>query len=129
MKQAIEFIKSEIKSATSRSREIRKQIHAASGIARWQLWQEKRWHGDGTRIKLLAYGCLRGRTYELLESKCRVGNEPSATAILREIQSAWPEAAPDCDEWTLDRVRGWLTRSQLAQTQAEAELAPAALVA
>ena len=120
MNQAISSIKDTIKQQTAASREIRKEIHAAKGMDRWYLWQEKRDHGHGSRYTLLAYACLRGRAYWTVEAKYAEGNEPSATGILSRIQSALPQDCPERAEWTLERVKGWLKEVEAPAVSVEA---------
>lgn len=126
MNQAILTIKDTIKQHVAESLEICKQIRASKGLERYQLWNQKRAHGDGTRYWLLAYGCLRGRPYASIEAKCGEGNTPSASAILNRILSVLPQEGPEKAEWTKERVKAWLTRpesSEAAPVAAEGKAA------
>lgn len=118
MKQAIDTLRKNIKSSTLQSRAIRKRIHEASGKDRWDLWENKRHLGSGSRIQLLAYAMIRGRGYELVEATCAV--VPSATAIHREIMSVLAPDSPERERYTVDQVRAWLKRPVAATSQQEA---------
>jgi len=62
-------LKQEIRSRETASREIRKRIHASSGMDRWQAWQDKRGEGNTTRCLLLIYAMLRGVPRFVVEAK------------------------------------------------------------
>jgi hypothetical protein len=53
-------LKQEIKTREAASREIRKRIHATSGLDRYKAWVEKRSEGSTTRCLLLMYAMARG---------------------------------------------------------------------
>jgi hypothetical protein len=88
-------IREYLKTREIASREIRKQIHAASGMDRWHLWNEKRDYGRETRDTLLAYGFLRGLPYRACEPKCGDHNPPSITGILSVARFYVPETGMD----------------------------------
>jgi hypothetical protein len=118
MKQAISTIKATIKHQVAQSREIRKCIHESKGKERYALWNKKRAVGEGTRYLLLAYACLRGKSYDRTEP---VGSSvPYARGILSEIHAALPPDGPEKAEWTEDRIKGWLIRSEAAVASEEA---------
>lgn len=121
MKKIIESIKGHIKSNDEASREIRKQIHAAEGMDRYRLWNDKRWQGCENRLWLLAYACLRGRSYVQIEQKVADGNEPSASGIFDIIQSSFVQDCPEKAEWTKDRVKAWLKRPEPSEVVSEAK--------
>jgi hypothetical protein len=98
-------IKTNLRALEAESREIRKRIHAASGMDRWHLWNEKRGHGREARWLLLAYAYLRKVPYRVCEQKCALDNSPSPSAIQhwlktygheveRDLIDAWLEAEP-----------------------------------
>lgn len=93
-------IRNELREREAHSRDIRKQIHAASGMDCWYLWTEKRSYGADTRHILLAYGFVRGLPYHVCEGKCGEGNGPSVSTI-HAIVNAHKAVS-------LDDVRAWL---------------------
>jgi hypothetical protein len=97
-------IKEELKSRQAESQDIRKRIHAASGMDRWELWQEKRRYGSETRDLLLAYGFLRGMPYRVIEAKTDSG--PSCTLIQRCLAAHGHEVAPEA-------IKTWLSTEAL----------------
>lgn len=72
-----------------------------TGLERYGLWGEKRSVGYEARMKLLAYGMLRGLPYLCIEKKCHDLNKPSAYALrsylaiylTKEQMALFPESA------------------------------------
>ncbi len=77
-------IKAELRDRQAESQALRRRIHAASGMDRWDLWEEKRLFGATTRKIILAYAFLRKVPYLACEVKCLPGNVPVAE-YLHEI--------------------------------------------
>lgn len=121
MKQVIESIRDRIKLQMAESRAIRGKIHAAIGVDRYNLWCDKRALGAHTRDLLLAYACLRGRSYASVEAKCAPGNEPHASDVLAHIHAFLPKEGPESASWTKERVKAWLKRPEPAATPSEAK--------
>lgn len=67
-------LKQEIKTREAASREIRKRIHATSGLDRYEAWVEKRSEGSTTRCYLLLYAMARGIPRSASEPKYNPGD-------------------------------------------------------
>jgi len=91
-------IKEELKSRQAESQGIRKRIHAASGMDRWELWQEKRRWGSETRDLLLAYAFLRRMPYRVCEPKTLPNSGPYARDIQLCLAARGHEVTEDATE-------------------------------
>lgn len=105
----------ELKKRETASREIRKQIHASSGMDRWHLWNEKREYGSTTRYILLARAIIRGMPYAAAEKKSDRGIHIEGLA--RTIKEFAPEIAPF---FTPEFVRAWYVDGASAKVPGEA---------
>lgn len=123
VRTALGYMKEHIKSRMADSRRVREQIHAAKGMERWHLWNEKRDIGSSARDCLLAYGCLRGRPYATIEVKCALGNEPVPSSVLAYIHSFLGREGAEAESWTKDRVKAWLKRPEPVGMSSKAEVA------
>ena len=104
-------MKTSLREREAQSRELRKAIHASSGMDRWHAWQDKRAFGRDTRHLLLAYAFVRGMPYLAAEPKCGEFNKPSATAIGIAAMNHGVEL-------NLDEVKTWLKGPTEAVAQA-----------
>lgn len=78
---------------------IRHRIKKTTGLKRQFLWQQKRALGVHGRYHLIAYGLLRGITYEKIE-RCDANNRPDP-AVVFELMKAHVT-------WQQERVMGKL---------------------
>jgi hypothetical protein len=68
MKHDLPKIKAHIKHNAAEARELRDEAQGATGPSRWHLQQEARDIAPTQRYMLLAYGYLRGKTIDQMES-------------------------------------------------------------
>lgn len=101
----ISLLKEEIKQRAAESRDLRNQARATTGMDRHALKQAARSYGEDTRPLLLAYGYLRGKTIEQMES---ASTHPLRLADCGAILSAarpFFQKGPEAEPWT-EEVQG-----------------------
>jgi hypothetical protein len=115
-----EEIKFELRSRQAESQAIRKQIHATSGLDRYNLWAKKRAYGSDTRYLLLAYAFLRGMPYRVCEPE---GSSPPSTILIR--RKASPHYPDEMIEWVVEnadqietQIEAWLKATPKAAQEA-----------
>ena len=108
-------LKQEIRSRETASREIRKRIHALSGMDRWEAWQEKRGEGNTTRCLLLIYAMLRRVPRFVVEGKHDANHHWWIANGMHQMAEQRGHAL------TKDAIEEWLTAK--APTAASAEVA------
>jgi len=108
-------LKQEIRDREKASREIRKRIRAASGMDRWEAWQDKRGEGKTTRCLLLIYAMLRGVPRHVGEAKHDVNDNWWILNGMHRMAEQREYAL------TKDAIEAWLTAK--APTVAKAEVA------
>ena len=103
-------LKAKIKGLAEAGSRSRKLINATAEEKRGGHWSMKRKIGVDARHHIVAYGLLRGISYEQIEPWCGVFNPPSAETVLNIIQqhSSWY----DKNKWTLDVVKDKLARKK-----------------
>lgn len=109
METNLRALRAKIKGFCAESTSVRKDINRSRDQKKARLWDEKRSLGSVAREHLIAYALLRGKKYEELERKCRPGNEPHCSVILKLIHEH--ASAKDRREWTEQRVKDALTRA------------------
>lgn len=103
-KSELVYTRSEIAKHTAESREILKRIHAASGMAKWMLWQEKRRVGYAARRELLAYAFQRGMPYRVVEPTAVVPEGRTLEGWFRDLAADITACIPKSDT-SVDGVR------------------------
>jgi hypothetical protein len=117
MDMNMRVLKSKIRGLEAESAWIRRRINKTSGPRRNEYWQMKRELGLKTRAYLVAYGLLRGTSYEKIENKPIYTSALSLLvhdAIL-ETLPAWRHG-----EWSLRRVQD-LLQLPMAETPSPTE--------
>lgn len=109
--KSIANLKIEVKRLAAQGKNIAKLIQQSSGLTRYSFWQDKRSLGIETRYHLLAYGFLRGLSYERIEPRCRLGNEPRTYALYEVVQ----RFSDGLDRPTEEAARAWLQVQAVAK--------------
>lgn len=109
MKQAIEKMRALIKQDAAQARLLTKEIQQMprlpeNGPARDSLWIRKRGGRQDRRYRLLAYGMLRGISYQRIESKCVAA--PHEYRIYLAIRSVVADIA--MAQFSRERIESWL---------------------
>lgn len=116
-------LKNEIKRLAEEGRRTRKEkIHPSREWDRYYAWDEKRAIGHEARLHLLAYACLRGVPYRVVEKKCREDEDSGARGrLIRQIHRVLLVVLPkdEHEAWTEVRIEEWLgTPAPVAQEAA-----------
>lgn len=82
----LQALRAKIRGFQSAGESIHHRIGKAKGWKRHKLWSEKRQLGRYNRDHLIAYGLLRGLTYERIE-RCAEENRPDAARIFAIVQA------------------------------------------
>lgn len=112
----LDALKSEIKTRSAYARELRNEARKTFGMDRWSIQYRANSMGRETRTLLLAYGYLRGKTLEQMESAVSdPGTMPSARAIsIKALEYFRPQAESESD-------RDYENAKQALQNQIEAD--------
>jgi len=76
----LRVLRAKIRGFQAAGESIHHRIHKTSGRMRNFLWHEKRQIGNFNREHLIAYGLLRGISYERIE-RCSNQNRPSTVRV------------------------------------------------
>ena len=111
-------LREDIKTNATRAREFRQEAREASGELRYDLKSDANDYGEQTRYPHLAYGYLRGRTIDQMESETtRPDNLPSASNIIACAGHVFLQG-PDAPAWQQEKRivvpveddRGWFEK-------------------
>lgn len=86
MYMGLQLLRAKIRGLQVAGISIHVRIRKASGLKRNKLWFEKRVLGSYNRQNLIAYGLLRGISYEKIE-KCSEKNKPAAEKIFNIMKT------------------------------------------
>lgn len=82
----LQILRAKIRGFHAAGLSLRNRIRRASGAKRNELWNEKRSLGNHNREHLIAYGLLRGVSYERIES-CAKENKPNPARIFELLHA------------------------------------------
>lgn len=96
---------------------ISRRISRSKGARRVRLWGLKRLIGDSCRHHLIAYGLLRGLSYDRIE-RCSERNRPNPELVLRIVleHNTWTSNRPFV-KYDLAHIKGWLTKPAMETEQ------------
>lgn len=105
----LQALRAKIRGFQAAGLSIHHRISRSKGLKRHRLWSEKRQLGLYNRDHLIAYGLLRGLSYERIE-RCAKQNAPDAKRIfeLMRLHGDWEANR----KWTLELVEKALTRAE-----------------
>ena len=107
----IQILRAKVRGFHAAGETIHCRIRKSSGKKRESLWNEKRKLGNCSRLHLIAYGLLRGVSYERIEH-CAKTNLPNVSSLLAVmVEHATYEQRK---ELTFARVKELLEGSTLA---------------
>lgn len=106
----LQVLRAKIRGFQSAGESIHHKISTAKGLRRQGLWHQKRYLGSFNREHLIAYGLLRGISYERIE-RCSEENKPNAEKILELMKqhSDWKTSK----DLTLAKVQQLLSKKPL----------------
>lgn len=103
----LRYLKAKIKGLAAESVKMRQEINILHGMAKCDAWEDKRTFGEETRLHLLAYGFLKGKSYRdmepvsNLEFFLRSYNIERLQQIIMQ-HTFWPL---EKQKWTLDFIK------------------------
>lgn len=102
METGLQVLRAKIRGFQVAGVSIHRKIVKSSGLRRMGLWHKKRALGDHCRIHLIAYGLLRGVSYDEIE-KCAKENKPYAESVFNVMltHASWQVK----NELTLEKVK------------------------
>lgn len=104
----LQALRAKIRGFQAAGLSISHKITKTKGLQRHRLWSEKRQLGLYNRDHLIAYGLLRGLSYERIE-RCAKNNAPNPTKIFELIKAHGDWEA--VRKWTHETVEKALTRA------------------
>jgi hypothetical protein len=107
---SLQALRAKIRGFAAAGESIHHHIQESKGPKRHRLWNEKRCLGDYNRSHLIAYGLLRGISYERIEH-CAPENKPNVQDVFSLIQEHGDLTARK--EFTLERVQELLSTSDV----------------
>jgi hypothetical protein len=103
-------LKIKIQSLVDESRNIRREANKTNGMSKWKLNHHRtavvRPHA---RHNLLAYGCLRGIPYSVIEKKCHYA--PNFNTVIKHAKK-FGGAEESINKWVEDAKKYLTTRTE-----------------